>query len=120
MAKYFYQRADLVGEALKNLGVLAAGDTPENEDFEYVDEKVDATIEELSALEVARVQDLDQIPLPWFNPLAAYLANSCKLKFSVSAEKAQVLDQEAATALRKLKLMNRSTATYEPLRVAYL
>ena len=54
---------DLIREALKNLGVLAAGQSPDPEDYTYVQEKVDSVLRTLAAERAAGTADFASIHL---------------------------------------------------------
>jgi hypothetical protein len=105
-------RRDLVGQALANLGVLAAGQTPADEDFEAVDAQVDPTLDTLNGREIVTVGDADEIPSEWFTPLAIILANDCAKSFGLP--RTTVEDAEAA-----LREMTRGRPTGEPLIADY-
>ena len=51
-SKPYYTADDLVLEALANLGVLAAGQTVSPEDYNYVNDRIDAIFRKLAALEI--------------------------------------------------------------------
>lgn len=93
-------RADLVNQALANLGVLAAGQSPADEDFEAVDDHVDATLAQLSARGIVSVGDDNQIPIEWFNPLAVLLASEAGDQFGSELDQNAVL--RAETKLREM------------------
>ena len=75
--------ADLVLEALKNLGVLSAGQAVDVEDFAYVNEKLDPIFRQLAGLEICYVPDPDNIPGAWFASLADIVAGECASKFGL-------------------------------------
>ncbi len=113
-------RADLVTEALANLGVLAAGQMPAAEDYAFVDEKLESIMDGLAAREIVYVPDLSAIPNPWFDSLAAIVAYACRSKFGITGDDLQTLTINNAEAERNLKVMTRGRPTYEPLRTPYL
>jgi hypothetical protein len=82
----YYTASDLVTEALANLGVLAAGQTISPEDFNYVNDRLDAIFRKLGALEIVYVADPSMIPGEWFLDLAAIVAGECSMKFGSSAD----------------------------------
>lgn len=106
-------RRDLVIEALANLGVLAAGQTPADEDFEAMDGHVDQCLAQLSALDIVNVGDADEIPVEWFASLAICLANDAAMDFGQPGVKA-IGDAEA-----KLREMTRGKPTYAQLTPDY-
>jgi hypothetical protein len=120
--------ADLVSEALSNLGVLSAGNPIDVEDFNWVNEKLDAIFRQLAGLEIAYVPDPDNIPGAWFAPLADIVAGECASKFGLVGQ--ELMDKKnlglggagqvpigAGTAAMALKIMTRGRPTYEPLRI---
>lgn len=120
--------ADLVTEALANLGVLSAGQPIDVEDFAYVNEKLDAIYRKLAGLEIVYVSDPDNIPGAWFADLADIIAGECASKFGVAGEEyvklvnrglggANGVEIGAGTAAKSLKIMGRGKPTYETLRI---
>lgn len=120
--------ADLVSEALANLGVLAAGQPIDPEDFSNVNEKLDAIYRKLAGLEIVFVSDRDNIPGAWFADLADIVAGECASKFGLVGQ--EFIDKVnkglggvggvevgAGTAAKSLKIMNRGRPTYEVQRI---
>lgn len=114
-------RADLVTEALDVLNIVPTGQTPELEDYEKVDNKVDGMLARLAGLEVVYVGDANQIPDEWFDDLAAILAESCMNKFGVTADDQAMLTKGglgspvgSGDAAMSLKMMTRGRPTGEP------
>jgi hypothetical protein len=123
----FRSSADLVTEALANLGVLAAGQPIDVEDFNYVQEKLDAIYRKLAGLEIVYVSDPDNLPGAWFADLADIVAGECASKFGlVGQEFADKVNKGlggvggveigAGTAAKSLKIMGRGRPTYEVQR----
>lgn len=123
----FRSSADLVTEALANLGVLAAGQAIDPEDFNYVNEKLDPIFRKLGGLEICYVPDPSNIPGAWFSDLADIVAGECATKFGISGEGYVTLVNKglggaagveigAGSAAKSLKIMTRGRPTYEPLR----
>ncbi len=119
--------SDLVLEALKNLGVLAAGQGVDVDDFNYVNEKLDPTFRLLAGLEIVFVADPNNIPGAWFSALADIVAGECATKFGLVGQEfvdkvnkgiggAGAVPIGAGTAAMALKIMGRGRPTYEPLR----
>lgn len=108
--------ADLLQEVLENLGVLAAGQTPEQEDLSRVQEKLPSIVALLSATEVVSIPDLNNIPDEWFIPLSDCVAYHCKGKFGINGDAAAALDNDYQLALLQFRVMNRGRPTYEPMR----
>src|ERR1700761_8772215 len=86
MAGQYRTSTDLVTEALANLQVLAAGQPVDPEDFNYINEKLDAIMRKLAALEIVYVADVNNIPGAWFADLADIVAGECSSKFGSTAE----------------------------------
>ena len=127
----FRTSRDLVSEAAANLGVLAAGKPLDPEDFNYINEKLDATFRKLAALEIVYVPDPNFIPAEWFSDLADILAGECATKFGSTADDyikltnkglggVQGVDVGFGAAAKSLRMMNRGKPTSEVLRVDYL
>jgi hypothetical protein len=119
----FRTSADLIAEVLANLGVLAAGQSPEVEDFQAVSSKLDATFRKLAALEICYVADPDNIQPEWFSDLADIVAGECASKFGVTNDDYAKLVARGlgspigtGTAAMSLKIQLRGKPTYEILR----
>ena len=119
----YYTATDLVTEALANLGVLSAGQTSAPEDFNYVNDRLDAIFRKLGALEIVYVADPSNIPGEFFLDLAAIVAGECATKFGASADFIGPLISAglgsppgSGTAAISLKIMNRGRPTYEAQR----
>jgi hypothetical protein len=98
-------REQLVAEALTELFADGgAGQSPDAEDRDAVDRKVDGLIEELAARGIVTVANDAQIPPEWFGPLAELLANECAPRFGRSKSAALREDAEA-----RLKVMTRGS-----------
>jgi len=54
--------SDLITEALANLGVLAAGQAIDPEDFNWVNEKLDSIYRKLAGLEICYVPEPETHP----------------------------------------------------------
>lgn len=74
-------RTQLVNDALGKLMVVGSGQSPDAEDFDKVNAKVDGLILQLSADEVCEIANDDEIPTEWFDDLASLLANRCANDF---------------------------------------
>lgn len=120
--------ADLVTEALANLGVLSAGNPIDPEDFNWVNEKLDSIFRKLAGLEVVFVSDPANIPGAWFSDLADIVAGECASKFGLVGQEfidkvnkglggAGNVEIGAGTAAKSLKIMTRGRPTYEVQRI---
>lgn len=119
--------SDLITEALANLGVIAAGQAIDPEDFNWVNEKLDSIYRKLAGLEICYVPDPNNIPGAWFSDLADIVAGECASKFGLVGQEFMDkvnkgiggvgnVDIGAGTAAKSLKIMSRGKPTYEPLR----
>lgn len=108
--------ADLLQEVLENLGVLAAGQTPEQEDLSRVSEKLPSIVALLGATEVVYIPDLNNIPDEWFIPLSDCVAYHCKAKFGLMADAAAQVDNDYQLALLQFRVMNRGRPTGETMQ----
>lgn len=108
--------ADLLQEVLENLGVLAAGQTPEQEDLARVSEKLPSIVALLGATEVVYVPDVNNIPDEWFIPLADCVAYHCKQKFGLVGDAAASVDNDYQLALLQFRVMNRGRPTGEVMK----
>jgi hypothetical protein len=127
MAGQYRSSADLITEALANLGVLGAGQPVDPEDLSYVQEKLDAIMRKLAALEIVSVADINTIPGAWFSDLADIVAGECANKFGATSEDVAKLTQKglghppgSGAAALSLKQMMRGRPTGEILTVDYL
>jgi hypothetical protein len=101
----FKTRDELVAEALTELFADGgSGQSPDAEDRDAVDRKVDGLIEELAARNIVTVSDDEQIPPEWFGPLVELLANECAPRFGRPKSAALREDAEA-----RLKVMTRGS-----------
>jgi hypothetical protein len=120
--------ADLITEALANLGVLAAGQPIDVEDFSFVSEKLDSIYRKIAGLEIIYVSDANNIPGAWFSDLADIVAGECASKFGLVGQEfmdkvnkglggAGSVPIGAGTAAMSLKIMTRGRPTYEVMRM---
>ena len=101
-------RADLINEALRILLVLGAGQSPDSEDTQRVDARIDPLFAELSVRDIVTVADDEDIEPAYFSALAELLASECAPTFGQSRD----ADAKSA-AEERLKAMVRAT----PLRL---
>ena len=127
MSGQYRTSIDLVTEALANLQVLAAGQPVDVEDFQYVNEKLDAIMRKLAALEIVYVADVNNIPGAWFADLADIVAGECVSKFGSTPEDSATLVQRGlgvppgtGAAAQSLKQMLRGRPTYETLQTEFM
>lgn len=126
MTGQYRTSTDLVNEVLANLGVLVAGQTADVEDFNYVNEKLDAIFRKLNALEICVIPDPSAIPGVWFSDLADIVAGETCTKFGVSDSDytklinkglggVQGVDVGFGAAAKSLRQINRGRPTGETL-----
>jgi len=121
---------DLINEALANLGVLAAGQPTDPEDFSYVQNKLDSIFRKIAALEIVYVPDPSNIPSVWFSDLADIVAGECCTKFGATPDDfvkltnkglggVNGIDVGQGAAAKSLRAMMRGRPTGEVLTVEY-
>lgn len=123
MAGAYRTQTDLITQALKNLGVLAAGNAADPEDFNYVLENVDPMIRMLASLDICYIGDSNNISGELFLPLAAVLADLCASKFGAPPDDQAALNAKGlgtppgtGSGALMLRQINRGRPTYETLR----
>lgn len=115
-------RAELIDQALVNLGIIAPGQSTSPEDVQKMDSIVDPTFDELAGLNIYYVQDAGSIgPTDGaienvaFLALADYLANRACSAFNLPADtKMQALSQIAEG---KLITISAPPSTLKHLRI---
>jgi hypothetical protein len=121
-------RAQLIQQALTNLGIIAEGQSVSDQDVEKMDTIVDPAIAELSDLDIYFVQDAGSLgPINGniedsaFLSLAAYIANAACPSFNLPYDvKLKALSDEAEKKLTTLGRPARSLKTLkvDPITVA--
>ena len=114
-------RRELVAEALINLGVLAAGQQPDAEDFEAVDNKFNPLIARLEQQDILDLDNtVDEIPAEFFAPLAILLADDSALMFGLPGVPATPgKPSPVQAAIDQIRLITYGRPTYTPLKVEY-
>lgn len=122
----FLNVQQLINEALSRLGVLAAGQPTDPEDFSYVQSLVDPVLRKLNQLDIVPVADQNNIPGAWLTDLADILAGEACTKFGATPQDQASLVAKglgsppgAGLACLSLKQQLRLRPTYEPLRALY-
>lgn len=108
-------RADVVRQAAKRLGVLAAGQDLSTEDYSALDDLWAPLCAELNARNVFTVQDLEEVGEPEFLKLADRLALEAAPTFSRTAEVMASLGLTKNGIEEDLKLIQAGTATQRVL-----
>lgn len=122
---------DLIREVLSLIGVLATGQPPDPEDYQYVQNGIDSVLRKIAALELVYIPDPNNIPGEFFQDVAAIAAGELQAKWGLPPDEfaklvtrglggVQGTDVGAGAAALSLKLMTRGKPTYERLRVEYL
>jgi hypothetical protein len=115
-------RQDWVNEALMDLGIVAAGQTADAEDFDAVDGKVDGLVAWLEAgpNPILNFDDPSVIPDEWFNDLAVLLADRACYMFGLAGlPVAQNNPNPVQKAIDNLRFVTYSGPTFEPLKAEY-
>jgi hypothetical protein len=115
----FKTRRQLIDQALDNLGVLAAGQTPGDEDVSKIDALIDPMVSDLAARDIAYVADPGQLGpangeiepalFLWLAHILAYLATP---PFGLQGDPSfYVLAQRAEDMLRTIARPARTRRT---------
>ena len=114
-------RRALVTEALINLGVLAAGQQPDAEDFEAVDNKFNPLLARLEQQDILDLDNtVDEIPAEFFGPLAVLLAQESALMFGLPGLPASPSNPTPAqNAIDEIRRVTYARPTYTPLKTEY-
>lgn len=126
----FRTSSDLITEALANLGVLSAGQPPDVEDVNYIEEKLDSIFRKLAGLELVSIPDPNNIPGVFFSDLADIVAGECANKFGATPDDYTKLvnkglggvngvDIGFGAAAKSLRAITRGRPTGQPLQVDY-
>lgn len=131
MAGSTQNHTTLINEVLANLGVLAAGQPVDPEDFNYVLTRLDPIFRMLNSMEICAVPDQDNIPGDIFESLVDIVSGECAAKFGSQADwlmqmkamgmggpPTQIPLGGGAGAMA-IKQMRRGRPTLERLRVEY-
>ena len=132
MATQFLNVQQLINEVLARIGVLAAGQPVDPEDFSYVQSIVDPTLRKLNQLDIVPVADQSNIPGAWFTDLADILAGEVAVKFGATPQDQMNLITKGlggpptqvglggGAAALSLKQQLRGRPTWEPLKTNYI
>lgn len=64
----------LIHRALTELGRLYVGDAPTDEDYNTVEELIQPLVDQVNAMDIAYIDDIEAIEQKWFLPLARLVA----------------------------------------------
>lgn len=109
-------REDLIARVLKNLGVLAAGQAPSDEDRAEVDDLIDPVCAKLLDDGAAKLNG-DEIDDAAYLPLARIIAEEAMTPFGIAGTKAQQIAAAAEQARTDLKLAYRVYDARPPMRL---
>lgn len=109
-------REELIARVLKNLGVLAAGQAPSDEDRAEVDDLIDPVCAKLLDDGVAKLNG-DEIDDAAYLPLARIVAEQAMTPFGISGQKAAEIATAAEQSRTDLKLAYRVYDARPPMRL---
>lgn len=101
-------RAALVNNVAFILGANSTGQTLSADDYAAIDLRIDSIVGDLNARAIVTIT-ASAIPGSWFDALSSIVASVCKDKYGIIGDEATKLQAEAATAERKLKMLNRAS-----------
>lgn len=107
-------REQLVNRALRKLGVLAAGQAAEAEDYSAVDDTVESVMSDLASRNIWQWGDPDQIDEDAFEHLADLLANSNAKDFGAQPDETARLLAES-----RLRQLSQTFLSGQPQAVEY-
>ena len=109
-------REQLIARVLKNLGVLAAGEAPSDEDRSEVDDLIEPVCSKLLDDQIAKLNG-DLIDDAAYLPLAAIVAEAAMIPFGIGGGKAAELRGLAAQARSDLRLAYRIYDARRPMQI---
>ncbi|MEN3229186.1 hypothetical protein PUR21_16335 [Methylorubrum rhodesianum] len=109
-------REDLIARVLKNLGVLAAGQAPSDEDRVEVDDLIDPVCAKLLDDGLAKLNG-DEIDDAAYLPLADIVAERAMVPFGIGGTRAGEIKAAAEQARTDLKLAYRVYDARRPMRI---
>jgi hypothetical protein len=107
-------RTELVHRALRNLGALPQGQTPDAEEYNTIDALIDPMIEDLIARNIIHIVDVDAIEEKHFVHLGHILAGHALSEFGLQNDPA--LTARAQKAESDLDEMDHLTLRYRHMR----
>ena len=113
-------RRELIHRALRNLGALPQGQSPNAEEYDSIDDLVDPVIAQLKALEIVTVRNPNDIDDNLFLDLGHILAGEARTEFgALGTADAQELAALAEKSKLNLKTIASRRPTYATLRTDY-
>jgi hypothetical protein len=107
-------RVQLVHRALKNLGVLPAGQTPSAEEYNAVDTLIDPMLEDLIARDIVFIEDVDATEDRYFLHLGHILAAQAAAEFGQQNDPA--IAARGVKAEQDLNEIDRNSIRYTHMR----
>ena len=104
-------RTELVHRALRNLGALPQGESPDVQEFNNVDALIDPMIEDLIARNISHIRDVDAIEDHHFLALGHVLAGHALSEFGLQNDPA--LAARAQKGEQDLKEIDMNTVRYK-------
>lgn len=108
-------RSDLVHRALKNLGALPQGLTPDAQEYNAIDELIDPMVEDLVARDVAFIEDVDAIEDRYFIALGHVLAGIAAPEFGLQSDAA--IASYAQKGEQDLRVIAAARPTFDVLEI---
>lgn len=105
-------RGRLIRSILQELGSWQAGQDLPPEDYNLVDEKLDAKLLAMGAADVYTVEDTADIPDEAVEELAVYLAGEYAQNFGLAGEELAAVKANAGRADQALRYLRKRGPTY--------
>lgn len=107
-------RTELVNRALKELGVVGAGQTASAEDFDEIDKAVEPVMSDLATRDIWVWGDPDEYDDDAFDHLAVLLANARARGFGVQPD-----EQKRLLAEARLRGLKPTILSGQPQQIEY-
>ena len=126
----FQTSTSLVNAALGILGVVSAGQPPDIEDFNLINDELGPLFRKLGGLDLPYVADVNNIPSVWFPDLADIVAGEFALRFGATPDDlvkyvnkglggVNGVDVGFGAAAKSLRAIMRGRPTGQPLQIDY-
>jgi hypothetical protein len=112
-------RAQLVREILKELGVYQAGQDLPPEDFRVIDERLDFEVAHLYSQNIYSLDTVDEVPDEALIPLAQWIAGNSAQLFGLAGAELQLVAGRQAQAKRDLTFLRAMGPTGARQRAEY-
>lgn len=107
-------RSELKERAAKLLAIIEPGEALSAEDDETFDDLIDPLVAQLAADKIVYIQNIEEIELEVFMPLARLLANVAGPDFGSPINEGAKLEDE-----KTLRRLTSNVPTFEPLKVDF-